>query len=168
MPEHCKDVELSARFPYPFPLSTLLGRVQSLFTVEFDRRLAGAGFPDLSLALGNNVLRHLSVEEGLRVGALAELAGVTKQAISQQLAYLEHHGYVQLEVDPTDSRAKRARLTSRGGDSQKAARELFADVERDWRRRFGEEQLRTLRSCLEAILLAHGDTGTIPAGTRTR
>ena len=153
--------EPGTAFPYPFPLSTLLGRVQSLFTAEFDRRLAEAGFEDLSLALGNNVLRHLS-PDGLRVGVLAERAGVSKQAISQQLTYLEQHGYVQLEADQADSRAKRARLTSLGADSQQVARQIFADLERDWRHRFGEEQLRTLRSCLEAILIAHRNTGITP------
>ncbi|MBA3311523.1 MAG: MarR family transcriptional regulator [Nocardioidaceae bacterium] len=156
---------MATPFPFPFPLSTLLGRVQAIYTAEYDRRLAEAGMPDLSLSLGTNVLRHLHDSDAARMGALAEMAGVTKQAISQQVAHLQAHGYVLVESDPDDSRAKRVRLTDKGAESQRVARPIFAALEKDWHYRFGSDQIRDLRAGLERILTESDDTSVVP---RTR
>jgi DNA-binding MarR family transcriptional regulator len=86
------------------------------------------------------------------MSSLAEMSGVTKQAISQQVAYLEAHGYVIVEPDAADSRAKLVRLTPMGQRSNEAAESLFAAVERDWRHRFGADEMRQLRTLLEDIL----------------
>jgi DNA-binding MarR family transcriptional regulator len=140
-----------AHVPRQAPLSTLLSRVSAAFTAEFERRLSDAGFPDLTFSLGTNVLRFLRPGP-VRMSSLAEMSGVTKQAISQQVAYLEAHGYVAVEPDAADSRAKLVRLTPMGQRSNEAAESLFAAVERDWRNRFGGEDLRQLRTLLEGIL----------------
>ena len=86
------------------------------------------------------------------MSSLAEMSGVTKQAISQQVAYLEARGYVAVEPDAADSRAKLVRLTKKGQRSNEAARSLFAAVEREWRQRFGRDEMRHLRTLLEDIL----------------
>lgn len=155
----------SPTFRFPLPLSTLLGRVQAIYTAEFDRRLAEAGMPDLSLSLGTNVMRHLHAARGVRLGALAEMAGVTKQAISQQITHLETRGYVIVETDPDDGRAKQVRLTDKGARSQDASRPLFAALERDWQQRFGATEISDLRGSLERILTGLDDTDVVP---RTR
>ncbi|MPZ95922.1 MAG: MarR family transcriptional regulator [Propionibacteriales bacterium] len=152
-------------FEFPFPLSTLLGRVQAVFAIEYDRRIAELGIEGLSLALGTNVLRHLHGAEGVRLSRLVDLSGVTKQAISQQVAHLEAHGYVVVEPDPADSRAKLVRLTDKGRWSQDTARPVFADLEADWQKRFGRTEIRDLRLLLEGILTELGDTNLAP---RTR
>jgi DNA-binding MarR family transcriptional regulator len=139
---------------FRYPLATLLARTESILTAEFDQRLALAGFPDLSFALGTNVLRHLGTDAGVRVGILAEMSAVTKQAISQQLSYLQARGFVIVERDAADSRAKIVRLTMRGADSQRVARQLFVELERDWRERYGRERMQQLRDHLEAILFS--------------
>jgi DNA-binding MarR family transcriptional regulator len=135
------------------PLSALLGAVQGEFAREFEQRLAAAGYPDLSLPLGSNVLRFVGAE-GVRLGALAEQAGVSKQAISQQVAHLAARGYVVIEPDPDDHRAKRVRLLARGAEAQRVYRDLFAAVERSWARRYGTERVRQLRALLEEVAAA--------------
>jgi DNA-binding MarR family transcriptional regulator len=156
---------MGSSFRFPFPLSTLLGRVQAIYVAEYDRRLAEAGMPDLSLSLGTNVLRHLHSSNAVRVGALAEMAGVTKQAISQQVAHLQNRGYVLVEADPEDNRAKRVRLTEKGLRSQRVARSIFAALEKNWEERFGTAQVKDLRAALERILAESDDTDVVP---RTR
>jgi DNA-binding MarR family transcriptional regulator len=151
----------------PYPLATLLARTESILTAEFDQRLAIAGFPDLTFALGTNVLRHLNTDAGIRVGALAEMSAVTKQAISQQLSYLQARGFVIVERDAADSRAKTVRLTMRGADSQRVARQLFVELEREWRERYGRERMRQLRDHLEAILFS-SQPDAVPAATGNR
>lgn len=126
-------------------------RVYRAYTIEFEVALAEAGHPDLSLALGTNVVRFLN-GDGLRVGAIAELAGVSKQAISQQVAYLEAKGYVVLRPDPDDSRAKLVHLTERGRESQAVARPLFRSIERRWAQRLGRHEVQQMRAALETVV----------------
>lgn len=159
---------MGSPFAFPFPLSTLLGRLQAIYAAEYDQRLAEAGLPDLSLSLGTNVLRHLGDGAAIRMGSLAEMAGVTKQAISQQVAHLQTRGYVTVESDPEDSRAKQVRLTDKGARSLAASRSLFRDLEKDWQRRFGRDAVADLRRSLERILAAMDDTDVVPRHRRGR
>lgn len=139
------------RMSFRLPLSALLSQALAAFTIEFEREIGEAGFGDLSLALGSNALRFLG-EDGLRIGEVAALAGVSKQAASQQVAYLEKQGYVQVGPDPEDSRAKVVRLTAKGRRSQEVCRPLLGEVERRWRRRYGREEVRRLRASLEVLV----------------
>lgn len=154
-------------FGFPFPLSTLLGRVESVFAAEYDARVKGAGMDGMTLSLGTNVIRHLDGDHGVRLGTLAEKAGVTKQAISQQVAHLATHGYVQVEPHPADNRAKVVRLTDKGRRSQQIGRPLFAELERDWHRRFGREEVQELRRILESMLDTMDDTEVVPRTRRS-
>lgn len=172
MPGHPRHVDEdavvalpSSPFRFPFPLSTLLGRVQAIYAAEFDRRLAEAGMADLSLSLGTNVMRHLHGDQGIRLGSLVEMAGVSKQAISQQVSHLQARGYVLVETDPDDSRAKQVRLTDKGARSQQVSRPIFAALENEWQQRFGATEIRDLRAALERILTGFDDTDAVP---RTR
>ncbi len=159
---------MGSPFAFPFPLSTLLGRLQATYAAEYNQRLAEAGLPDLSLSLGTNVLRHLGDGAAVRMGSLAEMAGVTKQAISQQVAHLQARGYVTAEPDPEDSRAKQVRLTDMGARSLTASRSLFRDLEEDWQQRFGRAEVADLRRSLERILAAMDDTDVVPRRRRGR
>jgi DNA-binding MarR family transcriptional regulator len=136
---------------YRLPLQELLTTVLRAYTAEFESELADAGFPDLSLALGTNVLRFLGTK-GIRLTTVADLAGVSKQAVSQHVAYLEARGYLTVEADPTDRRAKTLRLTARGLESQRVARTLFSAIEQRWRRRLGTDEMRQLRVSLETAV----------------
>ena len=147
---------------FALPLSALLGRARSVFVDEFEERIHSAGLDGMTLSLGINVMRHLSGDNRIRLGVLAERAGVTKQAISQQVTYLEANGYVVVEADPDDSRAKTVRLTEKGRDSQRVARPIFGAVERDWEKRFGREDIKDLRRILERILEQLEDTELVP------
>jgi DNA-binding MarR family transcriptional regulator len=136
---------------FRLPLQELLMRTYRAYTLEFERAMAEAGHPDLSLALGTNVLRFLD-HGGLRIGAIAELAGVSKQAISQQVAFLEAKGYVGVTPDSEDSRAKIVTLTERGRESGELARPLFATIERRWAQRFGHAEVQGARAALETLV----------------
>lgn len=143
---------------FRLPLSALFAQALAAFTLEFEREVADAGFPDLSLALGSNALRFLDSDEDLRIGAIAARAGVSKQAASQQVAHLEKHGYVEVGPDPEDSRAKVVRLTPRGRRSQEVCRPLLDKVEHRWEERYGPEVVRSLRTSLEALVIQLEDT----------
>src|SRR5215469_6058506 len=75
-------------------------------------KVASNGFDDMTPAFAS--LIPLLDAAGARPTALAQRAGITKQAISQLVRELESRGYVEQVADPTDTRAKIVRLTRRG------------------------------------------------------
>jgi DNA-binding MarR family transcriptional regulator len=126
------------------PLSALLSRVLLAFAIEFERD------SDLSLAIGANVVRVLD-EKGVRVRDLPLLTGVSKEAISMAVGFLEKRHAVVVEPEHTGSRVKVARLTQRGREVQDAYRRVLGVVEQRWQARFGEDTVRTLRESLERL-----------------
>src|SRR6476469_4594212 len=75
-------------------------------------RVRAAGYDDIAPA-HFNILQH-PTPEGLRPSEIAARAQMTKQAANRLIRHLEHHGYIKLEPDPADQRARVVRLTKRG------------------------------------------------------
>ncbi|MFT3860494.1 MarR family winged helix-turn-helix transcriptional regulator [Micropruina sp.] len=132
------------------PLPRLLAEAEAVFAIEFDRRMRTSEFPSLSLAHARNVLRQLG-DEPRRASDIATDCGVSKQALSQQIAHLEQTGLVRIVPDPTDARARLVTLTEAGIRAQHLVRTLFVEIERDWAGEFGEDDLAALRRVLQAL-----------------
>jgi DNA-binding MarR family transcriptional regulator len=81
-------------------------------TATMMAKVASCGFNDMTPAFAS--LMPLLDATGARPTALAQRAGITKQAISQLVRELEARGYVEQVPDSTDTRAKIVRLTKRG------------------------------------------------------
>jgi DNA-binding MarR family transcriptional regulator len=108
--------------------------------------LAEKGFGDVGAAhLG--VLQH-PTPDGVRPGELAARSQMSKQAANRLIRHLEGRGYIELEPDLADQRARIIRLTERGWDLIAAIQSIVADVEAEWARRLGERRFRTLRRTL--------------------
>ena len=133
------------------PLVGLLGRAHALFVGEFEERLRGSGVDELSLAHASNVLRHLA-DGPRRASHLVSQCGVTKQAVSQQIAHLERTGYVEVRPDESDQRARLVALTAKGECAQELVSRLFTDVEDTWVERVGEADAAALRRALGALI----------------
>ena len=138
------------------PMQELLARLYRTFAEQFEAGMAEAGFGDVTLAHGTNVLRFVD-DDGVRVGVVASRSGLTKQAISQQVKYLEAHGYLIVSPDPGDQRSKLIRQTARGRECRAVARALFSEIEQLWSRRLGAAQAADLRASLEHAAAQLGD-----------
>jgi hypothetical protein len=141
----------ATRASTPPALSALLAQVLLAFTLHFERG------GDTSLAVAANALRLLD-EEGVRTGDLPRLAGVSTEGMKMALGFLERRGDVALSLS---GKEKRARLTAQGRLQRDAYRARLAQVETDWRERFGAENVDRLRAALE-VLVAPKDVGTSP------
>ena len=131
------------------PLPALLDNAKAIGYEDLHDRLAERGFDDIRHA-------HVCVfrwvdSGGTRLTELAELAGHSKQAVGEFVCDLEARGYVERIPDPADGRAKIIRLTDRGAEAKAAALEIFAEVEREWAERIGEERVAAMRGALEAL-----------------
>ncbi len=131
------------------PMAGLMDEVKEATIAELHRRLSEQGYGEIRPAHGC-VFRFIPTE-GLRLTDLAELAGLSKQAIGEFVADLEQLGYVERVADPDDRRAKIIRLTERGTEARLAAREIFAGIERGWAEQIGEKRIAALRDALERV-----------------
>src|SRR5260370_36380372 len=75
-----------------------------------ERGFAAAGHPAIHPP-HLPVLEYVDHERGSRITELARHANVTAQAMSEVVAYLERHRYVERGADPSDGRAKLVRPT---------------------------------------------------------
>lgn len=98
------------------------------------------------------VLANIDIASGTRSTALAERAGVTKQAIGELVDDLESRGYVTRVPDPADKRAKLVQLTAKGRKAIDAAYEVIGDIEAAVRKRMGKQDIETTRATLQAII----------------
>lgn len=152
------DAELDAGTSEPNrDLSALLSRVLLAFTLDHEKA------SEVSLPMSANVLRVLG-DQGSRVENLPMETGVSKEAVSMSMTWLEKAGYIAVEPDP-NARGKIVRLTSKGRDAQAAYARVLDEVETGWENRFGPEALGALRSSLQLILdQPGGEDGPLSAG----
>lgn len=146
------------------PLVALLGQAEAVYEREFDHRVAAAGFPTLSLAHARNVLRHLAGGPA-RASQLVDRCGVSKQAVSQQVAHLERAGYLEVTPDPTDQRARVVALTEQGRRAQCVVVRLFTEIEADWAAAHGD--LADVRRVLTAVIHGAGERPSCDAPRRS-
>jgi len=141
-------------------LSVLLSRALLAFALDFERE------SQLSLTISANALRVLG-DRGAAVRDLPRLAGVSKEAISMSVGFLERSGYVAVEPDPAASRTRLARLTPKGQRAQVAYRRLLGVIEERWEKRFGADSIGGLRESLQGLLdQADGEQPRMSQGLR--
>jgi DNA-binding MarR family transcriptional regulator len=136
-------------------LSVLLSRVLLTFTVDFEQESA------ISLPTSANALRVLD-ETGVRVRELPRLTGVSKEANAMSVGFLQRHGLVSVEPDPSASRGKVVRLTPKGRKAQDKYHRLLGATEESWLTRFGSDDIRELRESLGRLVGPQPNAGLSP------
>ena len=131
------------------PLPALLDDLADITFAEFHQRLTDAGHP--VIRQGHGCVFRFIHEGGSRLTDLAESARLTKQAVGEVVSDLERLGYIERAADPQDGRAKVIRLTALGEDARRTALAIFADMERDWAKRYGRERVAAMRELLQEM-----------------
>ena len=111
--------------------------------------LNAAGFDDLRLP-------HMAVlqfpgPDGVRPSALAERAGVSKQAMNQLLRSLEGLGYIVRSDGLDGGGARVVGLTRRGHAAYTKIHDILRDVEREWSAELGPERFADLKELLSLL-----------------
>jgi DNA-binding MarR family transcriptional regulator len=132
------------------PLARLFGLCSAKFSEQLLQALWDAGFTD-QRAVYDRVFPFVP-PEGIRLTALADRAGMTKQAMSELVGDLVTMGYLQRSPDPADGRAKLITFTDRGWAAVNTVLASFRDVEASLVARLGERRMHELRRALLQIL----------------
>ena len=113
------------------------------------RELNAAGFDELRLP-------HIAVlqfpgPDGARPGALADRAGISKQAMNQLLRSLEDLGYIVRSGAPDQGRTRIVRFTKRGRAAYSKIHDILRDVEREWSVELGSRRFAQLKELLSRV-----------------
>ncbi|ENQ3077365.1 MarR family winged helix-turn-helix transcriptional regulator [Bacillus sp. WLY-B-L8] len=131
-------------------LTSLLSLSFSASINELHEKLSELGFEDIRPAHG--FLFKCITPNGATGMELAEYLGITKQAVSKMVDYLEKHGYVTRQTHPTDKRGKIIVLTERGWLVVKAKEEILAEIEGRWIENIGAERMQMLKEDLTKLV----------------
>lgn len=142
-----------------YELIALLATAWSILVDELHKELAKVGYGDIRPAHG--FAFQLLAPNGATGNELAEHLGVTKQAASQMIDFLEEHGYVTRKPHPTDKRGKIVILTQRGWDCIQAVETILAKLESHWSTTLGPEHMKMLVADLRSIVL-NSNTDILP------
>ncbi|GHO49476.1 MarR family winged helix-turn-helix transcriptional regulator [Ktedonospora formicarum] len=143
-----------------YGMFALLSMALRTLVDELQEHSAQAGFGDVRPAHGF-VFQRLA-PDGATGNELAEHLGITKQAASQMIDYLEERGYVARQPHPTDKRGKLIVLTSKGWDNIHSTEAIMSKLEAQWANLIGRENLEQLRFSLRHLVFAANE-GTLPA-----
>ena len=111
--------------------------------------VAAAGFNDIGPA--HFAILQAPTPDGARPTELAARGQMTKQAANRLIRHLERHGYLLLEPDPRDQRARTVRLTERGWQLIATIRATVEEVEREWAEQLGARRFAELRDALKEL-----------------
>ncbi|GLY70429.1 MarR family winged helix-turn-helix transcriptional regulator [Amycolatopsis taiwanensis] len=101
--------------------------------------------------------------DGTRPTVLARRAGMTPQAMSELVGYLEQRGYVRRIPDPDDRRGRVVVYAERGAHAAEVGEAFFADLENHWGAVAGRDRVKSLTTGLTKILNADSTPSTSTA-----
>jgi DNA-binding MarR family transcriptional regulator len=141
-----------AREPEPSDIAPVLMQASRAQLGAMMACLGDKGFDGLTPTFASVI--PLLDATGMRSTALAQRAGVTKQAMSQLVRLLEERDYVEQLPDPSDTRAKVVRLTKRGVALRKACADVRQELHAAAVKALGEKNVARLRKDLKKLIEA--------------
>lgn len=117
---------------------------------EVYEKLKAEGFLDLRAA--HRPLMRYPPIDGLRPSQLAARTSLSKQAANDLLRDLEKMGYLRLDPDPSDGRARIIRLTDRGWRFQHVSAHLSKAVGERWAKAIGQDRFDAFTETLRTII----------------
>jgi len=117
----------------------LLLRASRIVNRHVVEGLHARGYTDLR-STHTTLLSNIDLA-GSTVTAAAERAGITKQAMGRLATELEDAGYIRIEADPKDARARILRLSKTGKQLMLDSLKVMAELERRYARSVGRDRL---------------------------
>jgi DNA-binding MarR family transcriptional regulator len=146
------DMSSAAQTALPLTVGSMLRSAWTELIDEVFEQLLAAGFDDLR-PVHRPILRDV-LTSNLRPSELAARLGLSKQAANDLVREFETKGYITLESDPDDGRAKRIVATQRGRQAGETAQAASTAVGRRWAELVGEERYAVFEEVLSEIVAA--------------
>ncbi|MCO1336954.1 MarR family transcriptional regulator [Microbulbifer sp. OS29] len=132
---------------------TNIGRLFQYAAKTYSERavalLHNYGFSDITLS-HTQLISNLSTT-GDSITSLAEKAGMTKQAMGQLANELQSKGYVKKVPNEQDKRSSMVQFTQRGEEALTAAYKIKLQIDVEYAKLLGVDNLKNLRKLLEKL-----------------
>lgn len=128
--------------------------------------VVAAGFDDVRPS--HVTLLRWPGPDGRRPSQVAADTQISKQRVNDLLRDLEHLGYLRLQADPTDNRARIVRLTRRGQALHEVAVGIHAELEDEWAAQVGAARYGELRRALAELVPGAAREAAGPASAAPR
>jgi DNA-binding MarR family transcriptional regulator len=148
------DMSSRAQTTPPLTVGSMLRSAWTELIDEVFEDLLAAGFDDLR-PVHRPILRDVLISD-LRPSELGARLGVSKQAANDLVREFETKGYITLESDPDDGRAKRIVATQRGLQASETAQASSNAVGRRWAELVGTDRYAVFEEVLSEIVAAAG------------
>lgn len=126
----------------------LLGRALQVVKHRMEAEVAG----ERHHLRGSHLrLLALTPQEGMRPTELAARVGMTKQSLGEFVATMQAAGFLHVDPDPSDRRARIVRPTEKGKRLQHRIREILEEVEQEWAHEVGVRNWATFRRVLAQL-----------------
>ncbi len=122
---------------------------------EIASYVARAGYDDIRSA--HVLVFRYPGPEGLRPSEIGAQLQLSKQSVNDLVRHLERTGYLTLEPDPLDGRARLVHLTARGKRLQRTAREAARSAERRFEETLGPDRLKDFKEMLASVTRSAGE-----------
>ena len=129
----------------------LLAKASQRFNELLVERFAGRGFAEVRASYGS-VLVPLFERDGLRLGELAAVSRLSKQAMTGLVRLCEQDGLVVRERDADDGRAFRVSLSARGRRFQAVADDVLRELDEKLARTLGPREHDALVRALQGVI----------------
>jgi DNA-binding MarR family transcriptional regulator len=96
-------------------------------------------------------LLSLTPAGGIRPTELAGRMNMTKQSLGEFVATMQSAGFLHVDPDPGDRRARIVRPTAKGLHTQERITEILAEIEQEWAQRVGVRTWESFRRVLEEL-----------------
>lgn len=126
-----------------------LWRVTQGWKQRFNAEMVAHGYAWFGEARGN-LIQHIG-RNGAPQNELVLRAGMTKQAVQQQLDDLVLDGAVERISDPNDARKKLVRFTAVGFEAMSAANDVKRSIEAEYQGLIGKDALDAFKAALHKI-----------------
>jgi DNA-binding MarR family transcriptional regulator len=129
----------------------LLAKASQRFNELLADRFAERGFPEVRASYGS-VLVPLFERDSLRLGELAAMSRLSKQAMTGLVKLCEQDGLVVRERDADDGRAFRVSLSARGRRFQAVADDVLHELDELLVRSLGPRNHHALAGALKGVI----------------
>jgi DNA-binding MarR family transcriptional regulator len=146
------DMSSRAQTAPPLTVGSMLRSAWTELIDEVFEDLLAAGFDDLR-PVHRPILRDVLISD-LRPSELGARLGLSKQAANDLVREFETKGYITLESDPDDGRAKRIVATQRGLQASETAQASSNAVGRRWAELVGTDRYAVFEEVLSEIVAA--------------
>lgn len=144
-------------------LDEVAGRLDAhvLALLDAAQRRAGEDMGRLTVGIADGMrgsfarILALTPEGGARPTELAEAAGISKQAVGQRIQELIDRGWMVLDRDPSDHRARIARRTQEGHRVHALLVAAIGSLEDEWRESVGADRYATFLDVLAELARDH-------------